>query len=121
MRFAGGFIVKRQEQIKALEKDWAENSRWADVTRDYSAEDVVRLRGSVLEEYTLAKRGAEKLWKLVNEEDYINCMGAITSRPASRPFIFPVGKWLLTATLPKPCTRTSHCMPITRSRPWSAV
>jgi len=74
--------VKRQEQIKALEKDWAENSRWADVTRDYSAEDVVRLRGSVLEEYTLAKRGAEKLWKLVNEEDYINCMGAITAGQA---------------------------------------
>ena len=66
--------MSRQEQIKQLEKDWAENPRWANVKRDYSAEDVVRLRGSVIEEYTLATRGAEKLWDLVNDEDsYVNC------------------------------------------------
>ena len=75
--------MSRQEQIKQLEKDWAENPRWANVTRDYSAEDVVRLRGSVIEEYTLATRGAEKLWDLVNDEDsYVNCMGAITAGQA---------------------------------------
>ncbi|RKZ49967.1 MAG: isocitrate lyase [Gammaproteobacteria bacterium] len=76
-------MMSRQEQIKQLEKDWAENPRWANVTRDYSAEDVVRLRGSIIEEYTLATRGAEKLWDLVNEEDsYVNCMGAITAGQA---------------------------------------
>jgi len=76
-------MMSRQEQIKQLEKDWAENPRWANVKRDYSAEDVVRLRGSVQEEYTLATRGAEKLWDLVNDEDsYVNCMGAITAGQA---------------------------------------
>jgi len=75
--------MSREEQIKQLEKDWAENPRWANVTRDYSAEDVVRLRGSVIEEYTLATRGAKKLWDLVNDEDsYVNCMGAITAGQA---------------------------------------
>ena len=75
--------MSREEQIKQLEKDWAENTRWANVTRDYSAEDVVRLRGSVNEEYTLATRGAEKLWDLVNDENsYVNCMGAITAGQA---------------------------------------
>lgn len=75
--------MSREEQIKQLEKDWAENTRWANVTRDYSAEDVVRLRGSVNEEYTLATRGAEKLWDLVNDENsYVICMGAITAGQA---------------------------------------
>jgi len=75
--------MSREKQIKQLEKDWAENPRWANVTRDYSAEDVVRLRGSVNEEYTLATRGAKKLWDLVNDEDgYVNCMGAITAGQA---------------------------------------
>jgi isocitrate lyase len=68
--------------IKNLEKDWAENPRWKNVKRDYSAADVVRLRGSVQIEHTLARRGAEKLWKLVNEEDYINCLGAVTGGQA---------------------------------------
>ena len=74
--------MSRAEQVKQLEQDWANNPRWKNAKRDYSAEDVVRLRGSVQEEYTLARRGAEKLWKLVNEEDYINCMGAITGGQA---------------------------------------
>ena len=75
--------MSREEKIKRLEKDWVENPRWANVTRDYSAEDVVRLSGSVNEEYTLATRGAEKLWDLVNDEDsYVNCMGAITAGQA---------------------------------------
>lgn len=76
-------MTSRAEQIQQIEKDWAENPRWANVRRDYSAEDVVRLRGSVQEEYTLARRGAEKLWNLVNQEDsYVNCMGAITAGQA---------------------------------------
>ena len=74
--------MTREEQIKQLEQDWKKNPRWHGVKRNYSAADVVRLRGSVQEEYTLARRGAEKLWKLVNEEPYVNCMGAITGGQA---------------------------------------
>jgi isocitrate lyase len=75
-------MMSRAEQVKQLEKEWAENPRWSNIRRDYSAEDVVRLRGSVQEEYTLAHRGAEKLWQLAIEEDYVNCMGAITGGQA---------------------------------------
>jgi isocitrate lyase len=77
--------MTRKEQIEALKKDWADNPRWLDVTRGYSAEDVVRLRGSVQPEYTYAKRGAEKLWNLVHgdaKKGYVNCMGAITGGQA---------------------------------------
>ncbi len=72
----------RAEQTKELDKEWANNPRWGSVRRDYTAEDVVRLRGSLQIEYTLARRGAEQLWKLVNEEDYINCLGALTGGQA---------------------------------------
>ena len=77
--------MNRNEQVEALKKDWTENTRWKDVKRTYSAEDVVRLRGSVQPEYTLAHRGAEKLWQLVNgssKKGYVNCMGAITAGQA---------------------------------------
>ncbi len=77
--------MTRQEQIKQLEKDWAENPRWANVKRGYSAEDVVRLRGSVQPEYTLARHGAEKLWDKVNgsaTKGYVNAFGAITAGQA---------------------------------------
>ena len=53
--------LTREQQIAQLEKDWAENPRWKGIRRAYSAEDVVRLRGSVHIEHTLARRGAEKL------------------------------------------------------------
>lgn len=75
----------RDEQIKELEHDWANNSRWKSVKRGYSAADVVRLRGSVQPEYTYARNGAEKLWKLVHggaRKGYVNCMGAITGGQA---------------------------------------
>ena len=83
--------LTREQQIAALEKDWAENPRWKGVTRDYSAADVVRLRGSVQPEHTFAKMGADKLWKLVTqgahpsfrpEKDFVNCMGALTGGQA---------------------------------------
>jgi isocitrate lyase len=67
--------------IEAIRKDW-ENPRWRGVKRGYSAEDVVRLRGSVQIEHTLARRGAEKLWKLVNERPYVNSLGALTGNQA---------------------------------------
>jgi len=75
-------MMSRAEQIAALEKDWKENPRWKGVTRPYKAEDVVRLRGSVQPEYTFARLGAEKLWKLVNTEDFVPCLGALTGGQA---------------------------------------
>lgn len=78
-------MSSREQQIKDLEKDWATNPRWATVKRDYSAEDVVRLRGSVQPEHTLARRGAEILWDKVNgsaKKGYVNAFGAITAGQA---------------------------------------
>ena len=72
----------REQQIAALEIDWATNPRWKGITRGYSAADVVRLRGSFPIEHTLARRGAEKLWNLVNTEPYVNCLGALTGGQA---------------------------------------
>jgi len=66
----------------ALRKDWETNSRWKGIKRPYKAEDVVRLRGNVQVEHTLARLGAEKLWKLVNTEPYVNCLGALTAGQA---------------------------------------
>jgi len=67
---------------KELEQDWATNPRWRGVQRDYTPVDVARLRGSIQIEHTLARRGAEKLWKLLQKEDYINCLGAVTGGQA---------------------------------------
>jgi len=72
----------REQQAAALEKDWAENPRWKGIKRGYSAADVVRLRGSLQVEHTLAKRGAEKLWNLVNTEPFVNTLGALTGNQA---------------------------------------
>ncbi len=74
--------MSREDMIKALEKDWATNPRWKTVRRGYTAADVVRTRGSLQVEYTLAKNGAEKLWNLVNTEPYINTLGALTGGQA---------------------------------------
>ncbi|HEU5035093.1 MAG TPA: isocitrate lyase [Mycobacteriales bacterium] len=71
-----------QQQAQALQQEWDTSPRWKGVSRTYTAEDVVRLRGSVQEEHTLARRGAEKLWDLVNTEDYINALGALTGNQA---------------------------------------
>ncbi len=65
-----------------LQQDWQDNPRWKGVKRGYTAADVVRLRGSVPIEHTLAKLGAEKLWRLVNVEPYVNCLGALTGGQA---------------------------------------
>ncbi|MBT4206070.1 MAG: isocitrate lyase [Proteobacteria bacterium] len=70
------------DQAKVLEEDWSTNPRWKGVERTYSAADVVRLRGSVQVEHTLARRGAERLWKLVNEEAFVPCLGALTGGQA---------------------------------------
>jgi isocitrate lyase len=74
--------LSREQQAAALEKDWAQNPRWKGVKRSYSAADVVRLRGSLPIEHTIAKRGAEKLWNLVNTEPFVNTLGALTGNQA---------------------------------------
>ncbi|NHN54397.1 isocitrate lyase [Calidifontibacter sp. DB0510] len=65
-----------------LQKAWETDERWKGVTRDYSADDVVKLRGSVQEEFTLAKRGAEQLWDKLHTEDFVNALGALTGNQA---------------------------------------
>jgi len=70
------------EQVDELERQWAESPRWKGVQRDYSAADVVRLRGSVSPECTLARQGADKLWRLLHESDYVHALGAMTGGQA---------------------------------------
>ena len=65
-----------------LQKHWNEAPRWKGVERNYSAEDVLRLKGTMDISYTLAEKGAEKLWKLMHEEPYINALGALTGNQA---------------------------------------
>ena len=67
---------------EAIRRDWATNARWSGVARDYEPEDVVKLRGSLIEEHTLARHGAERLWDLINTEDYVNALGALTGNQA---------------------------------------
>ena len=72
----------RELEAQRLQKDWNENPRWKGIKRGYSAEDVVRLRGSVHVEHTLAKRGAERLWRMINDEPFVNSLGALTGNQA---------------------------------------
>ncbi|MDX2411232.1 MAG: isocitrate lyase [Woeseiaceae bacterium] len=74
--------MNKREQIAQLESEWADSPRWKGVERNYSAEDVVKLRGTVNIEYTLARLGAEKMWRLVNQEDPLCGLGALTGNQA---------------------------------------
>ncbi|MGA0343249.1 MAG: isocitrate lyase [Arenicellales bacterium] len=66
----------------ALETEWQENPRWRDVKRDYTAADVARLRGTIHIEHSLARLGAEKLWRRLNTDDYVPTLGALTGGQA---------------------------------------
>ncbi|WP_243291434.1 isocitrate lyase [Bacillus sp. FJAT-47783] len=70
------------ERVKKLQESWEMDERWKGVTRPYSAEEVIKLRGSIDIEYTLAKRGAEKFWNYMQTEDFINALGALTGNQA---------------------------------------
>ncbi|KYG30334.1 isocitrate lyase [Bacillus gaemokensis] len=72
----------KNERAQQLQESWELDERWNGVTRPYSAEDVIRLRGSIDIEHTLARRGAEKLWASLHTEDYINALGALTGNQA---------------------------------------
>jgi isocitrate lyase len=71
-----------QEKARQLQESWEKDARWQGITRPYSAEEVLRLRGSIDIEHTLARLGAERLWNLVNSEDFVNTLGALTGNQA---------------------------------------
>ena len=71
--------LKTAEQIQ---HEWNTDSRWAGITRNYSAADVVRLRGTIPVEHSIAKIGAEKLWRYLHEKDFVNALGALTGNQA---------------------------------------
>src|ERR671939_244148 len=68
-------------QVTEIEQEWR-SPRWEGITRAYTAEDVARLRGSIRIEYTLARMGAERLWKLMHEKPYVRALGALTGNQA---------------------------------------
>src|SRR5438045_7993795 len=71
-----------EEAARQLEDRWSGDSRWSGIDRTYAAEDVVRLRGSVVEEHTLAKLGAERLWQLIQADQPVRALGALTGGQA---------------------------------------
>ncbi|KPC76952.1 isocitrate lyase [Thermoactinomyces vulgaris] len=75
-------MMNHQQEIAALEKDWSTNPRWKGIKRPYSAADVLKLRGSLTIEYTLASRGARKLWEMLHTEPHIKALGALTGNQA---------------------------------------
>ena len=74
-----GTTLKTTEQIS---QEWKTSPRWAGITRDYTADDVVRLRGTVHVEHSLARLGAAKLWASLHERAYVNALGALTGNQA---------------------------------------
>jgi isocitrate lyase len=70
------------EDAKTLQSHWSKSPRWEGITRNYSAEDVLRLRGSFKLDYSIARMGSERLWKLIHEKPYINALGALTGNQA---------------------------------------
>ena len=75
-------IMNKIRSAQDIQKDWDTNPRWKNVKRDYTAEEVVKLSGSVNIEYSLAKQGAEKLWNEINNSDFVNALGALTGNQA---------------------------------------
>ena len=74
--------MDRKEQIKQLENDWKTNPRWKNVKRGYTAEDVVKLRGSLNIEHTIAKTGSMKLWEMLKLDEPVTALGAVTGNQA---------------------------------------
>src|SRR5688572_20424289 len=74
--------LKAVRDGKDIEKNWRSKQRWDGIRRDYTAEDVLRLRGSIEIKYTLAEMGAERLWQLLKSEPYVTSLGALTGNQA---------------------------------------
>src|SRR5262249_20562715 len=75
-------IMNRFSLPAELSEQWTKSPRWHGICRDYTAEDVERLRGTLVIEHTLARLGAEKLWKLLHSTPYVNALGALTGNQA---------------------------------------
>src|ERR1700752_2559799 len=75
-------VVGTPKSPELVQQDWDTNPRWKDVTRTYTAKDVVALQGSVVEEHTLARRGAEVLWDELHDLEWVNALGALTGNQA---------------------------------------
>jgi len=74
--------MNKLRSAKDIQNEWDTNPRWKNVKRDYTAKDVVKLSGSVRIDYSLAKQGAEKLWGYINNDDFVNALGALTGNQA---------------------------------------
>lgn len=74
--------MNQQQEAMQMKTEWEQSPRWQGVTRPYTPEDVLKLRGSVKIEYTLARRGAERLWKSMGEEPFVRALGALTGNQA---------------------------------------
>src|SRR5271155_2867819 len=110
-------------KTKQSHADWETNSRWSGITRPYSYDDVLRLRGTIKIEYTLARLGAERLWNLMHSDAYVPALGAITGNQAIemvqaglKAITVRAGKWPRTATRPVTCTPTRVCIRATPRR-----
>jgi len=73
---------KVQDEAQTLAEEWASSERWQGIVRNYAATEVLRLRGSVKVEHTVARMGAERLWDLLNNEEYVPALGALTGNQA---------------------------------------
>ena len=108
------------KQVEALEEDWASNHRWDGVKRDYSAEDVVRLRGLVLPKYSIAEHGANLLWERLSSMDYVHALGRRFNM-SKLVFLLSIcqdGKLQVTPTFLGKYTQIRVCTPSTRSHQW---
>src|SRR5579885_1032286 len=113
--------MMNDQYVAELTKSWENDPRWQGIKRPYTAEDVVRLRGSVQIEYTLARMGAERLWQLLHSEPYVAALGALTGNQAVQQVkaglqaIYLSG-WQVAQT---PISR-ARCIPIRASIPPTA-
>jgi isocitrate lyase len=78
----GVLMTARKQEAQRLQKEWTEDTRWKGIRRSYGAEDVIRLRGSVTIQYTLARRGAQRLWQMLTTEPFVSSLGALTGNQA---------------------------------------
>lgn len=120
-------VVGTPKSAEQIQQEWDTNPRWKDVTRTYSAEDVVALQGSVVEEHTLARRGAEVLWEQLHDLEWVNALGALTGnmavqqvRAGLKASTCRAGRSPAMPTCPGTPTPTRACIPPTRCRRWSA-
>ena len=78
----GGTYMDKKQFVAELEKEWKTAPRWKGIARPYTAEEVHKLKGNIHREYSIAKASANRLWKLLKEEKYVNTLSAVTGNQA---------------------------------------